>query len=291
MLPLTVVTVVQDILGPTEGEQFALSSIPHSTAAPTHTDLDVTVLALDEIQQRVTLQVTGYHVCQPACSWNDRVRLFSLIHTPQQQELPPSASITLPPSLDAVSQTVQLPLRGLPLRFPFDQYELRLGITLERVHADNTVEPLPPAEAPSHLFVTVQERLPEHVMDAPVSLDPQTVQTPSAPFPYVYVAALRFHRLLYVQVLAVLLVLLVTAAAAYAVFLRPFQDLIISAGGLILGIWGIRGILTPASVRYVTAVDLSLAVVIIFLLGAITLRALGFFYQRSELPVPRLFRK
>jgi hypothetical protein len=85
--------------------------------------------------------------------------------------------------------------------------------------------------------------------------------------------------------------LLVTAAAAYAVFLRPFQDLIINAGGLILGIWGIRGILTPSRVQYVTAVDLSLAVVIIFLLGAITLRALGFFYQRSELPMPRPSRK
>ena len=279
------------MLGPTEGDQFVVSSLPRSAAAPTHTDLDVSVVALDEVQQRVTLQVTGYHVCQPACSWNDRVRLFSLIHTPEQQELPPSASVTLPPSVDAVSQTVQLPLRGLPLRYPFDRYELRLGIMLERVQPDNTVESVPPAEAPSHLFVTVQERLPEHIMDAPVAVDPQTVQLPRASFPYVYVAALNFHRLLYVQVLAVLLVLLVTAAAAYAVFLRPFQDLIINAGGLILGIWGIRGILTPSRVQYVTAVDLSLAVVIIFLLGAITLRALGFFYQRSELPMPRPSRK
>ena len=88
-----------------------------------------------------------------------------------------------------------------------------------------------------------------------------------------------------------LLVLLVTAAAAYAVFLRPFQDLVINAGGLILGIWGIRSILTPSSVQYVTAVDLSLAVVILFLLGAITLRAMVFLYQRSGLQVPWLFRK
>jgi hypothetical protein len=124
-------------------------------------------------------------------------------------------------------------------------------------------------------------------MNRPTPLDPQQVQAASSPIPYGYVTLLDFHRLLYLRVLAVLLVLLIAAAAAYAVFLRPFQDLVINAGALIIGIWGIRSVLTPTSLTYVTAVDLSLAIVILFLLGAITVRAVAFLYARSELRRPR----
>jgi len=81
-------------------------------------------------------------------------------------------------------------------------------------------------------------------------------------------------------VLAVLLVLLIAAAAAYSVFLRPLHDLVLNSGALVLGVWGIHGILTPQNLYYLTAVDLALSMVIIFLLGAITVRA--FLYIRDQ---------
>ena len=74
----------------------------------------------------------------------------------------------------------------------------------------------------------------------------------------------------------------------YAVFMRPLDDLVINCGGLILGVWGIRSILSPSNPAYLTAVDLALSVVILFLLGAITMRALQHVHRRSEL---RLFRR
>jgi hypothetical protein len=86
-------------------------------------------------------------------------------------------------------------------------------------------------------------------------------------------------------VLAVLLVLLVAAAAAYAVFLRPLNELVINAGALVLGVWGIRSILESDSAPGATALDLALSVVIVFLLGAITVRALIFLDERSEMRV------
>jgi hypothetical protein len=73
-------------------------------------------------------------------------------------------------------------------------------------------------------------------------------------------------------VLAVLLVLLIASAAAYSVFLRPLHDLVLNSGALVLGVWGIRSILTPANLYYLTAIDLALSIVIIFTLGAITVR-------------------
>jgi hypothetical protein len=64
--------------------------------------------------------------------------------------------------------------------------------------------------------------------------------------------------------------------------MRPLHELVINAGGLVLGVWGIRAILTTDKAAYLTATDLALALVILFLLGAITVRALEFCYGRSE---------
>ena len=287
LLPLTVASIVGSILGPPQSQRFVVSTVPHNSMSPTHTDLAIELVDLNEVEQLVTLRVTGYHICETACSWSDRVRLYSLIPEGEEEGLPPSASMTLPPRLDAVTQTVQLPLQGLPLRYPFDDYVLQLGLVLDRILPEGTVQALPAAEAPSHLFVTVQERLAQHTLDAPTPVAPQQLQGGKERPQYVYLTKLDLHRLLHVRVLAVLLVLLITAAAAYAVFLRPFQDLVVNAGALIIGIWGVRAILTPANLTYVTAVDLSLSVVILFLLAAIAVRAVVFLYERSELRGPR----
>jgi hypothetical protein len=287
LLPLTVASVVFNILGPPQGRQFVVSTVGHDATGPTHTDLHLEVVDLNEVTLLVTLRVTGYHICETTCGWNDRVRLYSLVDEEDEEGYPRSASLTLPPGLEAVTQTIQLPLKGLPLRYPFDDYVMQLGLVLDRVLPDGTVEPLPAADAPSHLFVTLQERLAQHTMDRPLSVDLQQPRGGREEPQYVYLTRLDFHRLLHVRVLAVLLVLLITAAAAYAVFLRPFQDLVVNAGALIIGIWGIRAILTPGNLTYVTAVDLSLSVVILFLLGAITVRAVMYLHERSELPWPR----
>jgi len=70
----------------------------------------------------------------------------------------------------------------------------------------------------------------------------------------------------------VVLILLIAAAAAYAVFLRPLHDLILSTGGLVIGVWGIRSILVPSNIAGRTGVDIALGLVILFLLGAMSIR-------------------
>jgi hypothetical protein len=81
--------------------------------------------------------------------------------------------------------------------------------------------------------------------------------------------------------LTVLLVLLVSAAAAYAVFLRPLNELIIGSGALVLGVWGVRGVLLGSSLPGITAVDLALIIVMLFLLATITVRTAWLLEERS----------
>jgi hypothetical protein len=103
---------------------------------------------------------------------------------------------------------------------------------------------------------------------------------------YIYIAAtdITFSRPLYLQLLTVSLVLLITAAAAYAVFMR-LNQLVINSGALVLGVWGIRSILLGSNVPGLTSVDLALSVVILFLLAAITARALMYLQHRSGIRV------
>jgi hypothetical protein len=63
--------------------------------------------------------------------------------------------------------------------------------------------------------------------------------------------------------------------------MRPLHELVINSGALVLGIWSIRAILAPGT-SYRTLIDLALSVVILFLLGAITFRALQYRYEAGE---------
>jgi hypothetical protein len=125
-------------------------------------------------------------------------------------------------------------------------------------------------------------------MHEPHPIDAHLVLDGGGRYQYLVLTELTFTRPLYLQILTVLLVLLITAAASYAVFIEPVSQLVVNAGALILGIWGIRTILvgqgTPPGA---TAVDLSLSIVILFLLVAIAVRMLRVLWERGELHLPR----
>jgi hypothetical protein len=99
-----------------------------------------------------------------------------------------------------------------------------------------------------------------------------------------------FARPRYLRVLAVLLVLLIASAAAYSVFMRPLADLVVNSGALVLGVWGVRSILTPGNLYYLTAVDLSLSMIILFLLGGLTVKALMLAHDKSGMSFLRRTR-
>jgi hypothetical protein len=190
-----------------------------------------------------------------------------------------------------VTQTINLPIAGDPIRYPFDKYILALGIMVEHVLPDGTVQRLSPEDGRAYLNMSMQARIPRAVMRAPIALDGMQFQASGEVEPYAHLDLLTFERPAYVRVLTVLLVLLVTAAAAYAVFLRPLDQLIINSGALVLGVWGIRSIMVGSSAPGVTALDLALSVVILFLLVAITVRTLWLLEERSDWRVLRRRRK
>jgi hypothetical protein len=286
-LPFSVKSVVDDILGPVTGRVAKISRDRPDAAHRNHTKLHMAFVSIDETQLLANIRVSGHHSCV-TCDWSDRVLFVAVTQDDLDADgMPPSVGVTLSQSNAEISELIQLPVRGHPIHYPFDSYRLVVGVVLQRLRGDASPQTLTVAEARGHLFLSVQELLPRQAMAGPFLLDRASIRAADDPFEYVEAFEVKFDRPPYLRVLAVILVLLIASAAAYSVFLRPLHDLVLNSGALVLGVWGVRSILTPANLYYMTAVDLALSVVIIFTLGAITVRAMIYVHDEAGL---ELFR-
>jgi hypothetical protein len=281
MIPFAISSVLGDVVE--QGNRTYEIGRPTVPAGAVRASLHVDLTGMNEFDGTATLRVALHQSCGDQCPWGDRITFVSVLGDGRQVEkLPPSQNVTLTATSRDVTQTITLPIVGDPIRYPFDKYELALGVLVEHILPDGTVQRLSAEQARAYLNLSIRARIPRAVMRAPVPMDGAELQADGDIEPYGYVDLLTFERPEYMRVLTILLVLLVTAAAAYAVFLRPLDQLIINSGALVLGVWGIRSILLGTGVPGVTAVDLALSVVILFLLVAITVRTLWLLEDRSD---------
>lgn len=263
---------------------YTLTRPPTKGLDPSHARLDLEIIGLDEWAGTVTLRVSGIHTCPPGCTWTDRLTFVATEHNqPGLEGLSPAATLTLPPAQTIVADTVTLPIEGDPLNYPFDHYHMGLGILDEQVFPNGSVYVSSPEQARARLAITLHNRLPDSIMGSPVSLDPARFTIPDSTAHFALVVRLRFQRPAYEEILAVLLVLLVGATATYAVITRPLPELLINAGALILGIWGVRALLAGTTRPGPTGLDLALSLVILILLGGGTVRMLYDLHRRSGL--------
>ena len=88
-----------------------------------------------------------------------------------RRALPPSAPMTLTPDQEIFSQTVQLPVRGQPSQYPFDDYLLWLGLSGTVVDDGEKIE-LTPELLAKRAIITTQNQLRDFLMVPPVEIDP-----------------------------------------------------------------------------------------------------------------------
>jgi hypothetical protein len=283
VLPLAIGSAVGDFAQAQSDLRYSIT--PSGTAhAATYNRLRLRVTGLDEWAGQATIQVSGAHICNPTCDHDAKFLFVSvpLLNARQEDGLPPAQSVTYPPDAVESSADIKLPVSGSSILYPFDRYRLRLGVVMVRVFSDKSTQILTPQDAAGHLFLTLRTHVARLDMDQPLTVDPASVRPNASPYQYLYVEDLTFERPLYLKVLTVLLVVLVAAAAAYAVFLRPFDQLVLNSGALVLGVWGIRAILLGTGVPGITAVDLALSMLILFMLVAITVRAMQYLARAGQ---------
>ena len=251
---------------------------------------NIAAIDLDEDLGSITLALSGHRVCPDGVCSTLTLNLVSLEDDADvRRALPPSAPMTLTPDQEIFSQTVQLPVRGQPSQYPFDDYLLWLG--LAGIVAENGEKiDLTRELLAQRAIITTQNQLRDYLMVPPVEIDPARVTALTDPQDFVAVQQLRFERPVHQEIISVLLILLIAVSAIMAVAMRNVTDLIVGLGSLILGIWGVRSVLVPSSLPVVTSIDLALSVIILFVLLGLSLRAASHFHRQSQLP-PMTWRR
>jgi hypothetical protein len=284
-LPVALVSLITDLRQGTEELIFSSSS-SENRSAPIHFSLDFTTINVSD--GYVDVRVTAALACAPTCPDRARVNLFSLLDG-SDTDLPVIKVLEFSQDPATVTEVVSLPITGDPIRYPFDRWNFRVSIVPLRVLADGSKQEIPPGDPAGSVTVRVTNRIPRMRMQAQAVAQGQpTGATPIAGQGLMF----DFGRPEYLKIVTVLLVVLVGAASAYAVFLRPLSELLINAGALVLGVWGIRAILLKTELTFMTAVDLALIGVILFLLVMVTVRTLWVLEGRSRLrPLRSLMRR
>jgi hypothetical protein len=257
-----------------------------STAALEESEsyFNIAAIDLDEDLGSITLAISGHRICPNDVCSTLNLSLVSLEDDADvRRALPPSAPMTLAPDQEIFSQTIQLPVRGQPSQYPFDDYLLWLGLTGTVVENGEKIE-LTSGLLAKRALITTQNQLRDFLMAPPIEIDPAQVTALADPQEFVGVQELRFERPVHQEILAVLLVLLIGVSAIMAVAMRSMTDLIVGIGSLILGIWGVRSVLVPSSLSVVTSIDLALSVIILFVLLGLSVRSALHFRRQSELP-------
>jgi hypothetical protein len=279
--------------GPVLGS-YSLSTRPDSMT-PRQTAVQIQVAQVDEVRGVVTLRVSAHRGCEAGCAELERISLFGLQPGyPKTRGVPESATVALQPGEADVRQTIEFPLSGQAILYPFDVHELWLALRLEGTDAAGAVQPQTLAQAEGNLIAAVRADVPRFQMAAPVPVDaasivadPQQMAPDQPQDGYLSIHVLRLQRSRWLQIMAVMLVLLITMASGYAAFMRSVPDLVMGAGGLVLGVWGIRSMLVPGSISYATVVDMALGLVITFLLTTLSIRMLLYLCERNDIRLGR----
>jgi hypothetical protein len=241
---------------------------------------------LDESTGEVTIAVSGNRNCPGACPKIDLLLASLDNDADTRRGLPPSVPLTINPEDKVFSDSVVLPVRGQPSLYPFDEYAFWLGVGGTATMPNGMVIELTQEAVSRASVTTLQNRIPDMIMNAPTAVDPATMRSVSDPFGFQSVNEIVISRPAYLQVLAVVLVVLIGVSALMALLTRTLDDLALGFGGLILGVWGIRSILMPQGLPTVTAIDLALSWLILLLLLGLGLRAALYFLKQSELQIP-----
>ena len=177
-----------------------------------------------------------------------------------------------------------LPIQGTPQLYPFDTYTLLLGWVVSVTLPNGGKKSITRSElARNASRLTLEDQVVRLNMNPPVPVDPASVHSETDPVDFLLVDRLQWQRPLYLRIVTVLLVILISASAIFALGLRTLHELVLGIGGIILGIWGVRSVVVQTELPDVTLIDLILAFVILVFLLALSIRAARYFYVQSGL--------
>lgn len=288
LLPTTVASMVDELRGQAISpiyDMFTGQEIdPEQIAGPDAAFVHVSITQLDEARMVAALTISGHRVCQAFCP-NIQATFYSLGNdAARRRGLPPSATVEVPGQTGSYTFQIELPVRGTPQRYPFDDYHLTLGLIVSAQAPNGEMQEVTSkALVRQTTVLTLEDLVTRLNMTPPQPVDPASVRSPSDPSQFILVDQLQWERPRYLRILTALLVVLISASGIFALGLRTLHELVLGIGGIILGIWGVRSVVVQSPLPDVTLIDLILGFVMLSLMLALAARAARYFYLQSGL--------
>jgi hypothetical protein len=287
LLPSALVSMYRELRGQAIDQVYDLFTgqevAVDQTFGPDTAFVNVVVTHLDESTRTATLTVSGHRICQAICPPTTGT-FFSLgSDSARRRGLPPSADVAVPGESGTYTFNIELPIRGTPQLYPFDTYTLLLGLVVSVTLPNGRQEVVnTPDLARERVSLTLEDQVVRLNMNPPTPVDPASVRSPNDPVDFLLVDQLQWQRPVYLRIVTILLVILISASAVFALGLRTLHELVLGIGGIILGIWGVRSVVVQTELPDVTLIDVLLAFVMLVLLLALSVRAARFFYVQSR---------
>jgi hypothetical protein len=282
LLPFGIGSVLREAITPAHDSVHPFTPA-NAAVGDNYAQVHIDITAINEVDRTATLRLTGFRYCKTACNFQDKLLFFSVSADDRAaQSVPSSEGFALPTTSTEVTGKITLPIEGNLVAYPYDSYPIWLGVVIERTLPDKTTKVLTPDETKGLLRLTFQEHVSRMELTSFRMVDPASVRPANAPFDYAYVGSIVNQRPLYLRLVVVMVVFLVALAAAMAVTMRPFDQLILNAGALVLGVWGARSMLLGGFPADTTIVDITLTLIIQLLLGVIVVRSLMHLYAKSD---------
>jgi hypothetical protein len=206
LLPATLASMIEELRGQGSDRIYDLFTgqevDPNRTVGPDAAFVNITVTDLDEARLMATLTISGNRVCQAVCPPITGT-FFSLgSDSARRRGLPPSADVNVPGETGAYTFTIELPIHGRPQLFPFDDYNLLLGLIVTTKLPSGREQNIDSQQlVQKTVSLTLEDQVARLNMTPPVPVDPATVRSPSDPTEFLLVDQLQWQRPRYLRIL------------------------------------------------------------------------------------------
>ena len=281
--PWAILSVIDDVIHPPAEVGHEITATDDVLVDP-YTQLKLVILSMDEVNHIATYQISGFHhTLQKNPNYKEKLTIYQVDYDDANHTaIPPSATIEIPVNGAEFSSKFTLPLRGNIMFYPFDEYHLGLGIAVEKT-TDGKTEFLNYDQTRGHLEIIVTEQISRTDLKEYKIIDPKTVMPKKSEFVYSNAAMIILNRPAYLKLVVMFVAFLTFAISIFTMLSRPFDQLVLNAGALILGVWGARTLVLGGYPPDVTLIDTFLTATVLCMLLALTFRAINHFHQQAGL--------
>ena len=283
-LPASIKSIIDNAKYPGR-EAFVISQ-------PAKFDKNYTILKLkltsfDEANQKANFNVSGQHVCRTECgAYTQRVRFFAItLDDASSNDIPTGYSLSFPNVTDEISQNFSLSMGGDIFFYPFDKYQLGLGITFDILAADKSELPITIEQANNRFQLHFAEESTKIAMSSFKKIAPQSIKPIDANFDYLFAFTSEYERPVYLKVVVSIVVLITALVSIYLAITQPFDKLVIGSASVTIGIFGSRSLLLANVPADVTLIDTLFLIIVTLNLVALIFVGMNFYHKKADLKI------